>query len=374
MAPLRYTPNSVYFTQTNLFVSGKGAYHSYRIPAVLATAGGTVLAFCEGRCDSNSDFGEIDILVRRSHDYGKNWDVPQVVVSHRGFTCGNPCVVEDRSCGRILLLFCKNPAEAGEEHVVQGRAERTVWVSSSDDDGASWSTPREITQSVKQSSWTWYATGPGHGIQLAGGRLVVACDHIRGLSADRARDPIHSHLITSDDGGGSWRIGGIVEAATDECAVAETVDGRLYLTCRAGWQERENFRGLAWSDDGGDTLSQLEWDRNLVDPVCQAGLVGAPPAVRGAPGTVFFSNPAASDRRNLTVRMSTDGCLSWPVARSLHAGPAAYSDLAVLPNGSICCLYEGGTEHPYEWLRCAIFDLAWLNDRAGLTTRPSSPH
>jgi len=351
--------------QSDLFRSGAGGYHTYRIPALLATSQGTVLAFCEGRHDSQSDSGDIDILARRSHDSGRTWDASYLVVSRPGFTCGNPCAVEDRRSGRVLLLFCMNPAAGGEEHVVQGHAKRTVWVSSSDDEGATWSEPREITESVKRSSWTWYATGPGHGIQLTTGRLVVACDHMLGTSANRARDPIHSHLITSDDGGLSWRIGGVMDAPTDECAVVQTADGRVHLNCRAGWREQENYRGVAWSDDGGDSLSPIQWDRNLIEPVCQAGLVGFPATDRAAPAAVLFSNPAATDRRNLTARMSTDCCLSWPVARSLHDGPAAYSDLAVLPNGSVCCIYEGGTAHPYEWLRCAIFDLAWLTDRDG---------
>ena len=75
---------------------------------------------------------------------------------------------------------------------------------------------------------------------------------------------------------------------------------------------------------------------------------------------VLFSLPASTEREQLTVRMSTDGCRTWGVARVLHAGPSAYSDLAVLPDGTICCLYERGEANPYETLTLACFDLDWL--------------
>ena len=340
--------------QEALFVSGQGDYHTYRIPALVVSARGTLLAFAEGRKHGRGDAGEIDLILRRSFDSGRTWSATQVVVSESGMSCGNPCPVVERESGTIWLPFCKNLAEGGESLICQGKAPRTVWITHSDDDGQTWAQPREITESVKDSRWTWYATGPCHGIQLRSGRLLVPCDHIVGIHFDGSKDPIHSHLIYSDDRGATWHRGGSVQVETDECAVAQLQDGSLYLNCRNG--VGGNNRGVARSHDQGQTLVQFAWDATLIEPVCQAGLEALPG------GQLLFSNPASTRRQRMTVRLSPDGGLTWPAARVLHPGPAAYSDLAALPNGAICCLYEGGDEHPSESLTLARFNLAWLNE------------
>ena len=205
--------------QEELFVSGEGGYHTYRIPALVVSTEGTVLAFCEGRRHSSSDSGQIDLLLRRSDDDGHTWGAAQVVATEMDRTCGNPCPVVERVSGTIWLPFCKNLAAGHEGLITQGKAPRTVWLTHSEDAGLTWSEPREITATTKDPRWTWYATGPTHGIQLASGRLVVPCDHMVGVHFDRQKDPYHSHVIISDDAGASWRIGGIVDEGTNECAV-----------------------------------------------------------------------------------------------------------------------------------------------------------
>ena len=156
--------------------AGTDGYHTYRIPALEVTATGAVLAFCEGRRDGSGDSGQIDLLMRRSDDGGRTWGQSHVVVTEPGMTCGNPAPVLDRHTGTIWLPFCKNHADGDEALIRKGLAPRTVWVTRSDDDGASWADPVEITAVVKHPGWTWYATGPCHGIQLRSGRLVVPCD------------------------------------------------------------------------------------------------------------------------------------------------------------------------------------------------------
>jgi len=354
--------NTQTFRQTDLFVSGEGGYHTYRIPALIVSQKGTILAFCEGRKHSRSDSGKIDILLRRSLDNGETWGEAQVVAEDgEKVTCGNPCPVVDRRDGAIHLPFCKNFADGPEGMIVEGRAPRTVWMTRSADDGATWAGPEEITRDVKAPSWTWYATGPGHGIQLKNGRLVIPCDHIVGVNFNR-QDPYHSHVVVSDDHGAGWRIGGIVDEGTNECAVVETAEGALYINCRN--YRGEKRRAYAWSHDRGDTFSGFGWDEALVEPICQGSLVRL--TEQGAHGRnrVLFSNPASVARERMTARMSYDECRTWAVSRPLHEGPSAYSDLAVAPDMAICCLYERGEQHPYERLTLARFNVEWLTHGA----------
>src|SRR4051812_14228893 len=152
--------------QAPVFTSGKDGYRSYRIPALLTTPKGTLLAFCEGRKNSSSDTGAIDLLLKRSRDGGKTWEKTQVVWSDGDNTCGNPCPVVERDTGTIWLLMTHNLGIDSQSQILDGKSKgtRTVWVTKSTDDGVSWSRPVEITKDVKKADWTWYATGPGVGI------------------------------------------------------------------------------------------------------------------------------------------------------------------------------------------------------------------
>ena len=346
--------------QIDIFISGQEGYHTFRIPALAVTTRGTLLAFAEARKHGRGDAGEIDLVLKRSLDNGESWEPMQLVFSEPEMTCGNPCPVVDRDTGIIWLPFCKNLADGNETLITQGKAPRTVWLTHSSDDGLTWAEPKEITSDVKDPGWTWYATGPTHGIQLQSGRLLIPCDHMVGQYFDRQRDPYHSHVIYSDDHGASWHIGGIVEQGTNECAVAELVDGSVYINCRNYVGAKR--RAVAWSRDQGQTFDPLRWDDILVEPICQASLVRLGDEKRHDQSRILFANPASTSREKMTIRLSTDECQSWPVARLLHPGPAAYSDLAVAPNGIIHCLYECGEDHPYERLRLARFDLTWLNE------------
>lgn len=362
--------------EQDLFVSGVEGYHTYRIPALEVTARGTLLAFCEGRKHSRADAGEIDLLLRRSTDGGATWGETQVVVTDPGMTCGNPAPVLDRQTETIWLPFCKNEAEGGETQIRAGKALRTVWLTYSEDDGVTWAQPVEMTDRVKGPTWTWYATGPCHGIQLASGRLLIPCDHrvrpagggVAGAAcaggAANGEEQRRSHVIYSDDHGATWRIGGVVELeGTNESTAVETVDGAVYLNCRD--QAKRGRRCAAWSRDGGATFPELYWDETLIEPACQASLVRFTDARRHDRNRVLFANPASATRDALTVRLSEDECRTWNAGRVLWAGRAAYSDLAVTEDLAAYCLYERGEESPYEQLTLARFDLAWLT--AGLS-------
>jgi sialidase-1 len=339
--------------QAPVFVSGQEGYHTYRIPSLLVTKKCTLLAFCEGRKNGRGDSGDIDLLLKRSFDGGRTWAKTQVVWDDGANTCGNPCPVLDARTGTVWLLLTHNPGSDTQAMIVNGtsRGTRTVWVAKSDDDGATWGPPVEITRAVKRPGWTWYATGPGVGIQLKDGRLVVPCDHqVAGSKVQQA------HVILSDDGGQTWKLGGVVGPQCNESQAAELRDGRLLLNIRS---YRGNHRRLvAFSKDGGETFSDPVEDRELIEPVCQASLLRYP----GEAGGLLFSNPASAKRERMTLRLSRDDGKTWPHARVLHDGPSAYSCLAVLPDGTVACLYERGDKNPYETLTLARFPLDWLTE------------
>ena len=191
-------------------------------------------------------------MLRRSHDGGRSWAPLQIIGDNGPHTFGNPCAVVDARTNTVWLLTTQNRGTDREKDIIAGASEgsRTVWVMRSQDDGASWSRPVEITSSVKAPDWTWYATGPGVGIQTRAGRLVVPGNHAE------AKTGIHrSHLFFSDDGGKRWSLGASSDAGTNESQVVELADGRLLLNMRNHPPKPDNFRMIARSDDGGRTLS-----------------------------------------------------------------------------------------------------------------------
>ncbi|WNQ11320.1 sialidase family protein [Paenibacillus aurantius] len=331
-----------------LFAAGDLGYHTYRIPSLLVTKEGTVLAFCEARKNGAGDAGDIDVVLKRSLDHGKTWEPVRVIADEGANTIGNPCPVQDRETGTIWLLLCRNAEDGHEKDILAGKAARDVLVMKSDDDGLTWSEPRDITADVKRPGWTWYAAGPCHAVQLQSGRLLVPCNHAVLNPETGTSGPYTAHVIYSDDHGETWRIGGIAGEYTNECALAELPDGSVYLNMRS--YHGKNRRAVSWSRDGGLTWSDLILDEALIEPVCQGSLI------EDGSGGVLFSNPAGTKRENLTVRRSSDGGRTWTVLKELHKGPAAYSDLAVAADGTILCLYECGEERPYERLVLARFD------------------
>ena len=351
----------------NLFTSGADGCHTYRIPSIIGTGKGTLLAFCEGRRKGRGDAGDIDLVMKRSTDGGATWGKTQVVWDDAGNTCGNPCPVIDRETGTIWLLMTWNLGSDHEGAIVAGTSKdtRRVFVTHSSDDGLTWAKPTDITKTTKRPDWTWYATGPGVGIQLRlgkhKGRMVIPCDH----KVKANTQEYHSHVIWSDDGGKTWKIGGVAGDGGNECQVIERTDRTLYLNMRRARTRNDPYRLVATSTDAGATWSPLAVDKTLITPRCQASLLRyAPPDAKGKP-IVLFSNPAStSGRVNMTVRASFDGGGTWAASKTLHAGPAAYSCLTVLPDGDVACFYEAGAGHPYEHIVLARFPLDWLTGAA----------
>ncbi len=342
-----------------LFVSGEEGSHTYRIPGLAVTTRGTVLAFCEARRKGGGDSGDIDLVVKRSTDNGKTWSDQTLIWDDAGNTCGNPCALVDHETGTVWLLSTWNRGDDREHAIIHGRSKdtRRVFVVSSADDGLTWSKPKEITSDVKKSEWTWYATGPGSGIQIQHGthkgRLVIPCDHIEAKTRH-----YYSHVIYSDDHGKTWKLGGSTPRhQVNECEVVELTGGRLMLNMRNYDRSKKN-RQVAVSDDGGVTWKDQRFDETLVDPICQAAIERYRWPDGEQKGLILFSNPASRGGRvNMTVRASYDDGRTWPHQRVFYEGPSAYSDLAVLPDGRIACLYEAGRKRPYESIVFAAFTL-----------------
>ena len=335
--------------QEAVFTAGEGGYHTYRIPSVIVTRNGTVLAFCEGRKSGRGDAGDIDLVLKRSLDQGRTWQPQQVVWDEQDNTCGNPCPVVDRDTGTIWLLLTQNLGKDTEKEIIEQTSEksRTAWVSKSTDDGQTWTKPVEITRDVKRPDWTWYATGPGVGIQTRAGRLVIPCDNKVAVTMAR-----QSHVIYSDDHGASWKLGGVVGPNCNESQIAELSDGSLLLNMRT--YQANNLRLVARSRDAGVTFTAPKEDPTLIEPVCQASLI----TFTGR--ELLFSNPASRKRENLTVRLSLDDGQTWAHSQVLHSGPAAYSCLTVLDDGTLGCLYERGEKDPYQTITFARFSRDWL--------------
>jgi sialidase-1 len=340
-------------TEADVFTAGAEGYHTYRIPALVVTKKGTLLAICEGRKTGRGDHGDLDLVQKRSTDGGRTWGPLQLIHEEGGeakITIGNPCPVVDQDTGVIWLPFTRN--------------NDGVFITSSSDDGKTWAKPREITSDVKATDWTWYATGPGNGIQLSRGqhkgRLVIPCDHrVRGDTTDVARVG-RSHVIYSDDCGQTWKLGGSTDWAMNECAVVELADGTLMLNSRS--YRGKSRRGMSLSKDGGATWSSAIDDPTLVESVCQASLIRYSwPADSTGKGILLFCNPAVPrGRHHLTVRSSEDEGKTWSHARLICEGSSAYSSLAVLPGGDIGLFYE---RDDYKKLTFARFTLEWLTEK-----------
>jgi sialidase-1 len=335
-----------------VFQKGMAGYECFRIPAIIKAKNGDLVAFAEARKSSCSDTGDIDLVMRRSSDGGKSWSALSVLWDDGNNVCGNPAPVVERKSGTIFLLLTWNLGSDHERDIIalKSKDTRRVYVTKSTDHGLSWERPKEFTSTTKLESWTWYATGPVHGIQLQHnkkfkGRLMIPCDHIE---ADTKH--YYSHIIYSDDKGKSWQLGGSTpQHQVNECAIAELPNGDLMLNMRNYDRENKN-RKVSISKDGGATWSELKNDPSLIEPICQGSLLGHKDAL-------FFSNPASKEARvNMTLRRSKDGGHTWDSSIVINEGPSAYSDLVMINDKLIGILYEGGIDSPYEGIAFEVVD------------------
>ncbi|MBC9712430.1 exo-alpha-sialidase [Streptomyces sp. TRM66268-LWL] len=348
------------------FRAGREGYASFRIPAVVRSRAGTLLAFCEGRVASASDAGNIDIVLKRSTDGGRTWSPLSIAARNGDHLAGNPAPVV-LADGRILLVHMRNAASASEARIRRGQASaadgRRVYVQHSDDDGLTWSGLREITAQTKKPSWRWYATTPGHALQLASGRIVVPANHSLPPAAGSGDDGTESrynggHCLLSDDRGQSWRMGYVDDSPdglinVNETTAAQLPDGRVYFNTRNDSPAPGN-RAEAWSKDGGETLVKA-----FRPQACLTGPVVEGSVLQLEGGPLLYSGPADPGHRALmTLRASTDQGSTWGPVHTVSGVPAAYSDLVRIDERTLGLLYETGDFTPYETITFRRIPLA----------------
>jgi sialidase-1 len=345
-----------------VFKNGEDNYDCFRIPAIIKTPNGNLLAFAEARKKSCNDFGDIDLVMKRSTDNGKTWLPLEIVVDNNLLKAGNPAPVVDLMddrfpSGRIFLLY--NTATTSEADARKGIGVREVWFITSTDNGRTWSKPSNITTSVHKplataynasynfpEDWRTNALTPGHALQLTigknRGRIFVAANHSTARpDNDNTTETNKAHCFYSDDHGDTWRLGATVEMpGGNESTAAELADGAVLQNIRYK-NPVDKYRVLAFSKSGGENWDTAYVCKELPDPVCEGSMISF--KYKGE-HLVLFSNAASQVKREkLTIHVSKDNGRSWPVLFLVDGGDASYSDIIKAGSKNIGVLYEKGS-------------------------------
>jgi sialidase-1 len=328
--------------------------YGYRIPSLLVTQKGSVLAFSERRLGLH-DHAQNDIVLRRSVNGGKTWD-DEIVAHEDGMSSINDPLTVQLESGRILLMFARFPygrhaRDAGWIRMADlgyddPGANVLTFICHSDDDGRTWSKPVDISRQVKPPHLL-NANNPGAMIQLTRGphkgRVVTGLWGTLPTMKDGKRSREWQIIVAySDDNGATWRrTEPLVDKSgigfPNECQVVEAANGDIVLISRNEGGER--FRKKAISRDGGETWTPLDIDRGLPSVACMGAVVKGPQKEDGT-WDLWASFPSDAGRKNGQIAVSIDNGNTWRIVKVVH-GPFAYSVLQVSPDeSSLLCLYE----------------------------------
>lgn len=332
--------------------SPDGTYSNHRIPGMLVTNRGTLLVYCEARREA-SDWALMDILMQRSVDHGVTFSTGTVLAAgtQQHPTVNNPVMMQDHN-GRIHFLYC-------EDYTIHGGRVLRRW---SDDDGITWSDPVDITAFAAPDFHNAFALGPGHGITLRDGTLLVPV----WMVPKHYEEPLTGHspsvisTFYSRDCGQTWAIGEMLDTTPDvicpnETVAAQTSTGEVYLNIR----HLAAHRARAYSATGFSGWNQYGPDHKLWDPQCFGSVAAYDDAAE--PYSLIFANcDSKTQRKNVTVRISVDDGQSYPYVRVIDADRGGYVDVASdSENGLIYVLYEdryGITDH------LAVCNYAWIKE------------
>jgi len=360
------------FEQSDVFAMGLYDVDTYRIPAVVVTQKGTVLAFSEARKKSIADQTPTDMVLRRSFDNGKTWQPMQIILPGKGDEAiMNPCPLIDRKNGKIFL-FCSYFPDQNAQYI-PGKV-RQLYLTSTDD-GDTWSKPLDISEQISDiKTWATPCSGPAVGIQTTTGRLIVPFYHWEGGTD---RNTVNG-IFYSDDHGKTWTAGQNVHGFANEPTVVELADGALMLNSRMVGPDADGFhhRKVSISRDAGLTWSKTYNDTTLITSGCQACILRYTKIADGfEKNRILFSHSASRiSRINMTVRLSYDEANTWQIAKTINPGGSGYSCLTVMKDGTIGLLYENGKRVPCERISFARFNLEWLTDgKDRLEQKPASP-
>lgn len=347
-----------------VFTAGTEGHKSYRIPAIIRLPNKDILAFCEGRVHGSGDFGDINIVMKRSHDEGKTWSGLETIADADSLQAGNPAPVVDLTDpaypgGRIFLFY--NTGNNHEGEVRKGNGLREVWYKTSVDGGRTWSAAVNITLQVHRpyqpktnaayhftEDWRSYANTPGHAMQFAGGkfkgRIYIAANHSTGAPKKGFED-YFAHGFYTDDHGKSFHISETVNLpGGNEATAAEISNNGLLLNAR-NQKGDQRARIAARSYDGGQSWDTILFDKTLPDPVCQGSILNI--GVKKRKQLLAFCNAADTVKRNnLTLRISFDEGYTWAKNILLDKSEegkkdfTAYSDIVKLTKHTIGVLYE----------------------------------
>lgn len=291
----------------------------YRIPSLVTAPDGTLIAVCDQRVSSCADLKgnrDINIVMRTSPDDGETWSDLQVIVDYpEGRSASDPSMIVDRTTGTVFLFF--NYMDHDQEKGIY-----YLRVMKSTDNGKTWSTPEDITDQITKPDWhgDFKFITSGRGMQTKSGKLVHTLVNLqKGL-----------HLFGSDDHGRSWYLLDVPITPGDESKVIELADGTWMVNSRGNGAGHRYVHLSA--DEGKTWVTHAE--AGLADPGCNASLIREG-------NVLFFSNPNCTDqRKNLALRISTDGGKTWGEGSTVHAGNSAYSSMTFIPGKGIGLLYE----------------------------------
>lgn len=343
------------FSQVDLFHQGQNGVNTYRIPALIQTLQGTLIAVVDARLDNSHDLpGRIKLVMRRSVDEGRTWGPIRTLEAVKSGGVGDASLLLDRSTGRVWCFFNYGPpgvgfptAKPGER---TGRHTLQVHAIHSDDQGATWSSPTDLNPQIKDPAWQAMFATSGTDIQLKSGRFLVP------LVVRDAHGVLHSVNAYSDDHGRTWKVGRFIGTGTNESHNVELQNGAVMQNMRNG-----KTRAIAESMDGGAIFGPVSHNAALIDPGCNAGITSYR---KGGEQLLIFTNDASAQRENLTVKLSYDEGRTWPVGRVLDPGPSAYSTVIRMNDGKLGVLYEHGGPEGIARISFARFNLNWIERKA----------